>query len=286
MAQGIFAGGSGYDDQSLEDIEQDIKVWIGFCEDTLDFFDKTILELHEKKYYETIPFNLRALFDNTKRKLATFIRDFNAILKSISEDTIFNRDVALLKNIGTISIEHNDKYGTVYHEELSRWYGEKYSDPNFRQMERLYAEGRDLFGTLMDASNAAERLKDYMSNQHQKKQTINITGTGHQIAIGDNNKLVMKLKSDLGEENAKELSRLMSVFEENLDKYFKESELEKKETAEHLIGGLREEVTKENPKRGIVGSYLHTLNGLSTSADFITIVSGITTLIGSLPFMK
>lgn len=288
MAQGAFAGATSYEDQTLEDILEDIKRWIVYSEETLSFFNEIITRLDEEKYYETIPFDLNALFQTTKRKLATFISDFHIILKSISTDKISKREVDLLKNIGKISIEENRKYKPIYHSALEHWSGEQYGNPNFQKIERLYAEGKDLFGTLMDASNAAERLKDYMSNERQQHQQITITGDGNQVqtALGNNNEFVMELTNSLGQAKAEELNRLLSDLKNNLDQYFKEDEQEKKEDAEHVIDGLRDEVTKSEPRKGIIRSYLNSLNGLSVSANLMTVVTGIKDIVESLPFMK
>lgn len=289
MAQGAFGGSSRYDNQSLEDIVKDINVWIGFCSDTLLLFNETISRLKENKYYDTVPFNLRALFEATTRDITTFISDFNSILESISADRIYMRDVRLLKNIGSYSVESNNTYGRVYQGSFDHWVEmPNHNDPNFHALERLYGDGRDLFVTLMDASNAAERLRDYMSNEHQKNQQVIINGHGNQVqaAFGDNNEFVMDLANTLGQEQAEKLNILLAELKENLDHYFGEHEEEKKETTKELIDGLREEITKEQPKKGMVRACLNSLNSLSTSADFVTIVSGITSIVGSLPFMK
>ncbi|MCQ4090911.1 MULTISPECIES: hypothetical protein [Exiguobacterium] len=289
MAQGTFGGSSRYDNQTLGDIVKDIKVWIRFCEETLLLFNETILKLKENNYYDTVPFNLRALFEVTTRDITTFISDFNSILSSISEDKIYMRDVRLLKNIGTYSIENNNTFGRVYHASFDDWIEmPNHSDINFKAVERLYGDGRDLFVTLMDASNAAERLRDYMSNEHQKNQQVIINGHGNQVqaAFGDNNEFVMELADSLGQDQAEQLNMLLAELKQNLNHYFAEHEEEKKETTKELIDGLREEITKEHPKKGMVRACLSSLNSLSTSADFVTIVSGITSIVGSLPFMK
>lgn len=289
MAQGAFGGSSRYDNQSLKDIVEDINVWIRFCNETLSFFNDTIFKLKENTYYNQVPFDLKALFESTTRDLNTFINDFGAILKSVDDDAIHMREVKLLKNIGKYSIENNSTYGRVYRREVREWIGgPDYNDPNFKAIERLYAEGRDLFITLMDASNAAERLKDYMNDKHQQIQKITVNGDSNQIqaAFGDNNKFVIELTDSLGKEQAEQLNRLLAELKENIDHYFGEHEGEKKEDTKELIDGLREEVTKEKPKKVMVRSCLNSLNSLSTSADFVTIVSGITSIVGSLPFMK
>lgn len=288
MAQGAFAGATSYEDQTLEDILEDIKRWIMYSEETLSFFNEIITKLDEEQYYETIPSDLNVLFQTTKRKLATFISDFHIILKSISTDKISKREVDLLKNIGKISIEENKKYKPIYRIALEHWSGEQYGDPNFQKIEKLYAEGKDLFGTLMDASNAAERLKDYMSDERQQHQQITITGDGNQVqaALGNNNKFIMELTDSLGQAKAEELDRLLTDLKNNLDQHFKENEQEKKEEAEQVIDGIRDEVTQSEPRKGIVRSYLNSLNGLSVSANFMTVVTGIKDIVESLPFMK
>jgi len=291
MAQSIFGGSSEYNDQTLADIIEDLEKWVVFSEETLSLFDKTICELKQNNYYQTVPFNLRAMYERATRKLNTFISDLNVIIKSINADSIFIRDVNLLNNIGRISILSNHQFGMVYHDIVDRWSGANFQDSNFLMIERLYHEGRDVFVSLMDASNAAERLKDYMSNRHQQNQNITVYGSDNHIqaAFGSNNEFIMNVNKTIGKESAIQLDCLLTELIQKTELFYREDQGNEKQEVSELVEGIREEVMKPEPKKGRIRSYLASLKTSSTLtgyADFITIVTGISELVYSLPFMK
>lgn len=291
MAQSIFGGSSEYSDQTLADIVEDLEKWVVFSKETLTLFDKTICELKQNNYYQTVPFNLRAMYERATRKLNTFISDLNVIINSINTDSIFIRDVNLLNNIGRISILSNHQFGMVYHDIIDRWNGANFQDPKFLMIERLYLEGRDVFVSLMDASNAAERLKDYMSNRHQQNQNITVYGSDNHIqaAIGSNNEFIMNVNKTIGKESATQLDCLLTELLQKTELFYREDQRNEKQEVSELVEGIREEMMKPEPKKGRIRSYLASLKASSTLtgyADFITIVTGISELVHSLPFMK
>ncbi|KQS23530.1 hypothetical protein ASF99_13575 [Exiguobacterium sp. Leaf187] len=291
MAQSIFGGSSEYSDQTLADIIEDLEKWVVFSEETLSLFDKTICELKQNNYYQTVPFNLRAMYERATRKLNTFISDLNVIIKSINADSIFIRDVNLLNNIGRISILSNHQFGTVYHDIVDRWSGANFQDSNFLMIERLYHEGRDVFVSLMDASNAAERLKDYMSDRHQQNQNITVYGSDNHIqaAFGSNNEFIMNVNKTIEKESAIQLDCLLTELLQKTELFYGEDQRNEKQEVSELVEGIREEMMKSEPKKGRIRSYLVSLKASSTLtgyADFITIVTGISELVYSLPFMK
>lgn len=291
MAQSIFGGSSEYSDQTLADIIEDLEKWVVFSEETLSLFDKTICELKQNNYYQTVPFNLRAMYERATRKLNTFISDLNVIIKSINADSIFIRDVNLLNNIGRISILSNHQFGTVYHDIVDRWSGANFQDSNFLMIERLYHEGRDVFVSLMDASNAAERLKDYMSDRHQQNQNITVYGSDNHIqaAFGSNNEFIMNVNKTIEKESAIQLDCLLTELLQKTELFYGEDQRNEKQEVSELVEGIREEMMKSEPKKGRIRSYLASLKASSTLtgyADFITIVTGISELVYSLPFMK
>lgn len=108
----------------------------------------------------------------------TIIDDLNLVISAIDQNNISAREINLLRKIGQNSINYNvNDYPKSFkgHDNYS-WHD--YGNPDFHNIEDMYAHGRDFFVTLQDATNAASRLEDYMSTQTQNtvNNTMNITG--------------------------------------------------------------------------------------------------------------
>ena len=160
MGQGIIAGATSYEEQSLKDILSDIEYWINYTTDIIFFIEESISKLRECKFWEEIPFNFQMTILASVVCQQTYIEDFNLIKKSIKENLITEREVKLLYGIGNKAREFNRDYGITYKEDF-HW--KKYGQTDFIIAENIYAKGRDYFATLQDAANASYRLNDYVS---------------------------------------------------------------------------------------------------------------------------
>lgn len=211
MTQGLIGGATSYEEQSLNDILDDINVWIEYTKKTKHFLETSKDTLIEKKYWNTIPFNFQRTLFTTLTQQNTFLEDFQLIINSINNDTITDREVKLLYKIGSNSNNFNHEYGRTYKEEYS-W--KDYDDPLFKIAEKMYQEGRDYFVTLQDAANASYRLKDYISLKPQVQTNItqNISGNGNQVSgVNDGNmtqnlfktneKIIMEIQSAISKIN-------------------------------------------------------------------------------------
>lgn len=160
MAQGIIGGMTGYDDQSLKDIVEDIKNWKAYTIEIKREFEDGINELRERKYWNTIPFNFQMTLLSSLRCFNTYLDDFELILEAIKNGKLTFRDADLLEKIGINAVNYNREYGKTFKEESS-W--KDYGNADFKVAENLYAHGRDFFVTLQDAVNASARLNDYVN---------------------------------------------------------------------------------------------------------------------------
>ena len=180
--QGLIIGGTDYSAQSLNDIKKDIIKWKECLKKLKSFLEIEMNILEKDSFWENnVPFNFRIYVGSLPKVISTFISDFNLILEDLNNELITKRTVNLLNRIGEGA---NKKYDTASHAYNvdSPW--EEYGNPSFEKVEKLYAECRDVFGTLIDASNAATRLEDYMETGKDKNVVID-----NSVHIGDNNKI-------------------------------------------------------------------------------------------------
>lgn len=178
MSQSIFGGLTSYEGQSLNDIQNDINEWYKYTEKTKNFLNEKIEYLKSQNYFNRIYDDFRLTLLSSINQQNTNLHDFEIILTSIENNTITEKEVNLLNNIGIRAYKFNTEYGKTYKENDS-W--KDYGDTLFGIVEDLYSHGRDYFVSIEDASNAALRLKDYITTQ----PTSNSNSIG-QIIYGNN----------------------------------------------------------------------------------------------------
>lgn len=281
MAQGLIGGDTPYNDQSLSDIQTDINQWQAYTNNIKNFFEKTITKLEEMDYMTKIDFDMRSIFYNTIRITNTFLEDFNTINTSISNGTITERDVKLLRNIGNISIENNTNYGKTFHRGNWKEYEKTNPDSGFRLAEQLYQKGRDFFVTLQDASNASLRLEHYINpTPPSNGTTFNIQGTGHNIQQSVSGNMSMNVQQN-NSGNIQEAKALMDEIINNLNQYFDEDYI--KDQVKDYIDVIQSEIKEDVPKKSMIKIALKGLQTFNESTQFISTIAELTKLLGYLP---
>lgn len=183
MAQGLFAGGTDYRNQSLDDIREDVDHWRQKSQDLKEKFKETIGQLRERNYWDqTVPFNFRGFCNATIKTCDTVYYDFGRVLSAIDKDEITKREIAIMRNIAHIAGEKELQAATTFKANEGHW--QNYEDENFQKAEELYADGRDFFLTLLDAGNAAGRLEDYVKEEPVVDKSIHAENS---VVIGDGN---------------------------------------------------------------------------------------------------
>lgn len=246
MAQGIFGGMTNYEDQSLEDILIDLRHWVDYTNEIKNFIEQGIKTLKESGYWNRVPFNFQMILSSSIKSQQTFLHDFKLIIDAIQNKHLSSREVELMKRIGMNAKDYNIQYGKAYKEDLD-W--KDYGNRDFKIVEKLYADGRDYFVTIQDASNIPTRLSDYFNPiSHSIDQSV------HQFISGNNN-IVAGYNN--GTMNKTEINA--NEFSNEVD-----SALEKIESIEEVSPALKNhiiEVLKESKEAVLQGN----LDGQSIS---------------------
>ena len=205
MAQSFIAGGTNYSEQSINDIKSDIEFWISLCKRIKAMFERTMAELKTQNYWDqNVAVNFKGFCYNVPRICDTFCADFEIVLKSIENDKITSREIALMRNIYEVSVENEEYSWKSFRCNDERWHD--YGNLLFEKVEELYEQGRDFFVTLRDVSNAVSRMEDYMK---EEKTVVNSSYTDNSITVGSGAKIK---KSILGHANTAETPREKSSF--------------------------------------------------------------------------
>lgn len=188
MAQSLFGGATSYEEQSLNDIKTDITKWTYYTKKMQEEMNQRLANAEESGFWSKVGFDFKCTISATIFYFQTILDDMDIILTSIEQNCITTREVNLLRKIGQKSIEYNTKdYPQSFKGENYRWHD--YGNPDFSNVEDMYAHGRDYFVTLQDAANAAYRLEDYMNNRNIVNNNMNVSGniSNSQIQQGTNN---------------------------------------------------------------------------------------------------
>src|SRR5699024_9016329 len=134
--------------------------------------------------------------------------------------------------------------------------------------------------TLIDAGNAAERLKDYITPPSSSNgPTFNINGTGHNIQQSISGDMTMHIQQS-NPENIEKIKSLLGQILENIDDYFNDDET--KNEIKQYIEVLQHEIEKEKPKKSMIKTALEGLQVFNQSTKFISTVIEISQKIGYL----
>ena len=160
MSQSMFGGSTSYENQSIQDITEDIKKWIGLTEEIKIIIIKNKSIVEKTDFWDRVGTNFKITISETIKYLDEFLPDFNLLNRSLQKGKITKKEVNTLKSIGEKSIEFNKKYLITFKRDGAEW--RDYENENFRYIEEIYNKGKDYFVTLEDASNAADSLLDFI----------------------------------------------------------------------------------------------------------------------------
>lgn len=281
MAQGIFGGATSYEEQSLQDILDDIIGWIQYTTERKEFIlaQKSIVE--KSGFWGKIAFDFQMTILTTITYFDTILYDLNVVKLSLEENRITEKEVNLLRNIGIKANSYNTEYGRTYREDKRYWH--EYGNSDFKEVEKIYGKGRDYFVTMQDACNAAARLEDYMEKGQVVNNTLSIQGSvsGSQIQQGTmNSTQTMEIVNSFDYDEVLDvLCKIKrSTQNEDFDMDFGEKSVEIKQIIDETLSMIE---TKEEPTK--IKKMLSTLKDLAVGVSGSLIASGIYGLITQLP---
>ncbi|MGI6176744.1 MAG: hypothetical protein ACOYJC_11450 [Christensenellales bacterium] len=269
MAQGVLGGATSYEEQSLTDIMGDLENWADYAIRIKEYISNSHLKLVESEFWPKIAIDFQLTLVTTIRYCDTIIEDIRLIQKAIQDEQITNKEVNLLYKIGQNSVKYNYEYGKTYNDD-DRW--KDYGNSDFRVAEDAYAKGRDVFVTLQDAGNAAERLRDYM-DEGITRNNINIGGDVVNSPIQQGKGNIMSVDN-----NTIDIAQLNEI----LENIVQLSDAQSKEQIEESVGIIHEELKKAKPKKSIIRTAMASLKAVKGSIEFLAAVATLATYIASI----
>ena len=195
MAKGLVGGMTDYSHQSFNDIISDLE---SEKENTIAFIkmiEEGIEKANENKYWDNkVPYDFKSIVAYSLKHYRTTVTELGEIVEEIKNE-VQEHHFRRLQRISKVANEINSEIGQVW----NRKYDDKikdYGEKKFLQVEQVYSDTRDMAVNLLDISNIASRLKDYigknnnMGNKNKLGDLSNNTFNGHTtIIVGDNNKV-------------------------------------------------------------------------------------------------
>lgn len=212
MAQGFIAGMTSYENQSLQNIVDDIINWIEYSEDTKKAITNKYSELKNSEFYKNISYDYKAMINEMPMICQTNIDDLRRTLQLIQNNAITCQSVELFRKVGMRALENSDDNKKCF-KSREEGYWHDYGNPEFHVVEDIYAMFGDYCASLWDITNAASRLKDYINIP---EEITTMKYENNSINIGNNNKIK---KSNFHSKN-KELNSQTTKEERKSSKVF------------------------------------------------------------------
>lgn len=283
MSQGLFGGATSYEEQSLDDILEDVNRWLEYTRETQEFFRCSKSNAVQSGFWEKTGYNFKLLLELSSKYFNTIVHDLELVKGCIETDTITKREVTLLHKIGKKSVELNEEYGRTYHND---YFWQDYGNLDFAVVENMYANGRDFFVTLQDAGNAACRLEDYMANEQALNYSMNFNGniSDVQIQQGTIKSTQSKIINDTFDYEC--ILDVLSKIQRSLENSDFHSEFG--EYSEALSNKVSEtiEMVHNQEEPSTIKTSLSSIKELAIGVTGSLIASGIVGLISQLPIWK
>jgi len=168
MARSLFAGMTDYSQQSFEDMILDLKIWIKNLKEVSDLFPANIQRLKESKYWDKVNVDFQILLHYSIKFYDTSIREISEIVKEIQEEVRLDH-IARIRRLYKTASELNRDYGRIWHQNYRH---KEYGNKDFKLIEDLYEQGRNMAIDMADLSNLAGRLEDFVGKKAKPKRKV------------------------------------------------------------------------------------------------------------------
>lgn len=163
----LLAGFTDYSHQSLRDISGDLADWIKSLKETLKSNSDFIAKFENKDYLKTF-YDFYCTYMYTVKFFDTCVEELTIILGEMDK-CIKQTHITRLFKIGGKSVEISNDLGKIWHSDNNP---EMYGDKDFKILEKLYADSRDMCNDMIDISNCAHRLEDFIEASLNNKVEV------------------------------------------------------------------------------------------------------------------
>lgn len=241
MAKGLIGGMTDYSHQSFNDIVSDLQKEHKTVTEFINVIESNIEKVKKSGYWN------RKVSSDFTMIVAYSLKHFKTAQEELSEIAqeiqleVREHHCKRLQRIATVADEINVDIGQIWH---NRYNGKEYGNPDFMIVEDIYGDTRDMAVNLLDISNIASRLKDFIGKTKiTMEKNQNLGGISHTtfgdnatIIVGDQN-VVKHIQVKQGDFNdLKNLLIRNNVSEQDIDELKEIVETEKPDTGNKTLG--------------------------------------------------
>ena len=241
MAKGLIGGMTDYNHQSFCDIIEDLNYEYDNITAFIDAIESSIKKVEENHYWDNVPSNFIQRVLYSLRHYQTTQKELYEIVNEIDVE-VKEHHIRRLQKIARVASEINIDIGKIWHQQYDN---KDYDDCNFRIVERIYCDTRDMAVNLLDISNIAERLSDYVGKTNvMKNESVSIN-------VSDSNNITIISQSRDVKINQSTIKEVREQISELLDKLAKENvDAETKETIAECANDIKDDIdaNKNVPK--------------------------------------
>ena len=170
MSKGSLGGSTDYNHQSFEDMISDLESERRNTSLFLEKIKRDVEKANENSYWDNkVPFDFKNIVAYSIKHYNTAISEFDDITKDIRYE-VESHHVNRLKRIAEVARDININIGKIWHQE---YLNKEYGNSEFSIVEHVYFDTRNMAVNLLDVSNIAYRLQDFVGKKHIKMKKNN-----------------------------------------------------------------------------------------------------------------
>jgi len=161
MPRSELAGGTDYRHQTFEDMVSDMRKWVNSLEEIIRVMNELVEKLKDVEYWDGVDYDFRALVAYSMTFYKTSLSEISEMLVQFTRE-VKNGHVVRIKKLGKLAGEINRDFGLAWNRDYGR---KEYGKEEFKLVEKIYEEGRGMAIDMLDLSNVAERLEDFVGTK-------------------------------------------------------------------------------------------------------------------------
>lgn len=166
----MIAGMTDFSHQNLDDVIKELDDDLSWLESTQDLLITHRKTLIDNGYWDNVNSDFKGLIAYALKFYDTCAKEIREILSEIPTE-IQPHHITRIQRLFTTADELNLRFGDVWHGDYKP---KDYGNENFWLVEQMYAKGRDMSVDMLDLSNVAERLKDFVGKKNYDLQKASL----------------------------------------------------------------------------------------------------------------
>ena len=170
MTRSLMAGMTDYSHQSLEDMVADLQGWVKNLTQVCEVLEEGEAQLQEKDYWKKVSYTVKGNFGYSWKFFKTSIEEITTILADFADEIEANH-ITRIRSLAKTAKNLDRDFAIEWHQEA--WERHKdYGNPDFDIVEKMYAEARGMAADMLDLSNLASRLEDFVGKKGKQNNDV------------------------------------------------------------------------------------------------------------------